>query len=32
MNKKYWISITLDDTINDKEIMKLIKESYDIIK
>ena len=32
MNKKYWISITLDDTVNDKEIIKLIKESYDIIK
>lgn len=28
MNKKYWISITLDDTISDEEIFKLIHESY----
>ncbi len=28
MNKKNWISIVLDDTINDSEIMKLIDESY----
>lgn len=28
MNKKYWISISLDDTIDDSIIMELIKESY----
>ena len=28
MNKKYWISIILDDTINDLNIMDLIGESY----
>ena len=28
MNKKYWISIILDDTINDEIIMRLIDESY----
>lgn len=28
MNKKNWITITLDDTINDEKLMKLIEESY----
>ena len=28
MNKKTWITIALDETLNDKTIMKLIKESY----
>jgi len=28
MNKKYWISISLDDTLSDKEIVELIDESY----
>ena len=28
MNKKYWITIILDDTISDEEIMKLIEKSY----
>ena len=28
MNKKYWISLTLDDTLADNEIMKYISESY----
>ena len=28
MNKKYWISIILDDSISDKNIMELIKESH----
>ncbi len=32
MNKKDWISITLDDTIPDKEIITLLDESYNIIK
>ncbi|MBQ8131525.1 MAG: MmcQ/YjbR family DNA-binding protein [Bacilli bacterium] len=28
MNKKYWITITLDETVEDKDIMSLIEESY----
>ena len=28
MNKKYWISIALDDSLEDEEIMKYIEESY----
>ena len=28
MNKKYWISISLDDTLSDNEIMNYVKESY----
>lgn len=28
MNKKYWITITLDDNLSDEEIIKLIEESY----
>ena len=28
MNKKYWISITLDETVPDDKIMDLIAESY----
>ena len=28
MNKKYWISIILDNTIESKEIFRLIDESY----
>lgn len=31
MNKKYWISILLDNTIDYKEITKLIDESYEIV-
>ena len=31
MNKKDWISIILNDTIEDKEIFSLIDESYEII-
>lgn len=31
MNKKYWISIILDDTLSDNEIEKLIEESYNNI-
>ncbi len=31
MNKDSWITITLDDTINDKEIFKLIDDSYNLI-
>lgn len=28
MNKKYWITISLDDTVSDEKIMELIEESY----
>lgn len=28
MNKKFWISIILDNSVSDAEIMKLIEESY----
>ena len=31
MNKKYWISIILDDTINDEIIYKLIDKSYVLV-
>ncbi len=30
-NKKYWNTIILDGTIREKDIKKMIKESYDII-
>ncbi len=29
MNKKYWISIILDESIKDEEILSLIEESYE---
>ena len=32
MNKKKWISIILDDTIDDYVIEKLINDSYDIVE
>ena len=31
MNKDSWITITLDDTLDDKEIFKLIDDSYNLI-
>ena len=31
MNKKYWISIILDDTLSDNEIEELILESYKMV-
>ena len=31
MNKKYWLTIILDDTIKDEEIISLIKISYNLI-
>ena len=31
MNKKSWITIVLDDTLDDKEVFKLLDESYEII-
>ena len=32
MNKKSWISIVLDDTLNSTDIFELIDESYNIIE
>ena len=32
MNKKYWISITLDDTLKDDEILGQIEKSYSFTK
>lgn len=31
MNKKYWVSIILDETLYDKYIMELIDESYKLV-
>lgn len=28
MNKKYWITVTLDETVPDKTILELVEESY----
>lgn len=32
MNKKYWITIVLDDTLSDDDIEMLINESYNLVK
>ena len=32
MNKTYWITIVLDNTISTKEIMNLIDKSYNLVK
>ena len=32
MNKKNWISIILDETLDDEIIKKLICDSYDIVE
>ena len=32
MGKKYWISIILDDTLDDKYLFKLINDSYNLTK
>ncbi len=31
MNKKYWITINLDNTINDEKIIELVEESYKLV-
>ena len=31
MNKNNWVSIILDDTLNDEDIMNLIQISFDVI-
>lgn len=32
MNKKHWNSLILDGTIPDKEIKRMLAESYDLVK
>ncbi|MCR5153574.1 MAG: MmcQ/YjbR family DNA-binding protein [Lachnospiraceae bacterium] len=32
MNRKYWISVRLDDTISDERVMELIEKSFEITK
>lgn len=32
MNKKYWVSIVLDNTLSDTDIMLYVSESYNIVK
>lgn len=32
MNKKYWITLMLNETLGDEAIMKYIKKSYEIVK
>jgi predicted DNA-binding protein (MmcQ/YjbR family) len=31
MNKKYWVSILLDDTLSDEAIQPLIRGSYESV-
>jgi len=31
MNKKYWLTFALDDTVSDDRIFELIKESYNLV-
>lgn len=31
MNKKYWITIILDETVDDNKIMELVEESYNLV-
>lgn len=31
MNKKSWISVVLNETVNDETIINLVKESYDLV-
>ena len=31
MNKKYWITISLDDVVDDTRIMELINQSYELV-
>lgn len=30
MNKRYWISVTLDDTLSDEEVLELIERSWNL--
>ena len=31
MNKRYWISVVLDDTLSDEEVLELIEKSWNLI-
>ena len=31
MNKRYWISVALDDTLSDEEVLELIEKSWNLI-
>ena len=30
MNKRYWISVALDDTLSDKEVLEFIEKSWNL--
>ena len=30
MNKRYWISVVLDDTLSDEEVLELIERSWNL--
>jgi len=30
MNKRYWISVALDDTLSDEEVLELIEKSWNL--
>ena len=30
MNKRYWISVALDDTLSDEEVLELIERSWNL--
>ena len=32
MNKKYWLSLPLDDTLTDQELFSLLEESFLLTK
>ena len=32
MNKKYWITLILDETLSDETIIEYIKKSYENVK
>jgi predicted DNA-binding protein (MmcQ/YjbR family) len=32
MNRKFWISVTLDDTLPDGDVMELIQTSFDLTR
>ena len=30
MNKRYWISVALDDTLSDEEVLELMEKSWNL--
>lgn len=30
MSKRYWISVSLDDTLSDEEVLELIEKSWNL--